>query len=689
VMVSRTRLSTNGHNGRGLYAGLMDPLTANIVANQSEQITLLNREVFRRFFDPRRNIDDECGYPDMETGIGTTLIDPDYYRRLYDREPIACRVVQCLPKESWQVTPLVYEDEDPDKITPFEEGWDGLSKTLRGAQSWYQDEEGSPVWEHLRRADILSGLGHYGVLLIGIDDGLAFDQPAEGVSALRPTGNAIVDKLRASKPGPEITTNRKGEPFVDMNPDEAWLAVNGITNPNRPRRKRRKEEDDQGTSVADVEEPTLNTFSRSTNYPASVSDSSPTDNLFKTSAADLGSDFSDQLGMQGTDAQYTGVQFGPSEYPSEKPAGQERKLIYLRAFDESLVQVVQYEANARNPRFGMPVIYRITLNDPREQHSGIGLPLATVRVHWSRVIHLADNLGSSEIFGVPRMRPVLNPLLDIRKVRGGAAEGYWKACITGISLETHPELGGDVNIPKQNLQDMIENYQNGLQRFLVLSGMSAKTMAPTVVDPTPHINIQIEAICIQLGIPVRVFKGSERGELASSQDDSSWNDRLRERQRGYITPRIIVPFVDRLISMGVLPEPEGYSVEWPDLDSLSDKDRAGIFLQRQQAFAAYVSGNVETVLPVKDMLTREAGFDEEEADAITDAAKDAEDTMTMPPPGELGHPATPKPPPAPPIIAPGGMPKPGQPAQKPGAPPPGGAKAPPPAPKPGAKPKLE
>ena len=38
------------------------------------------------------------------------------------------------------------------------------------------------------------------------------------------------------------------------------------------------------------------------------------------------------------------------------------------------------------------------------------------------------NLTSSEIFGVPRMQSVLNAILDIRKIRGAAGEGYWRSC---------------------------------------------------------------------------------------------------------------------------------------------------------------------------------------------------------------------------------------------------------------------
>jgi len=198
---------------------------------------------------------------------------------------------------------------------------------------------------------------------------------------------------------------------------------------------------------------------------------------------------------------------------------------------------------------------------------------------------------------------------------------YWRGAFPGLVIETHPQLGRNFRIDEDKLRDRMENYSNGLQRYLTLLGMSAKSLAPQVSDPTSQINVQIEAICIQLGIPKRVFLGSERGELASSQDDQAWNDRLKFRQNNYITPRIIVPFIDRQISVGVLPiPPKGYHVKWPDLTSQSDQDRATVLVQKAQAYATYVSGQVESIIPPHEWMTKFDNLTEEEATAILEGA---------------------------------------------------------------------
>src|SRR5919106_6866879 len=97
-------------------------LSGEIVANA---VMTWRTEVSQRLADPRRNIARECGHPD-------TFV-PEQYQDLYDRDPIAARVVQIYPRECWQLQPLVYEDEDEKALTPFEADWNALSHSLGGS----------------------------------------------------------------------------------------------------------------------------------------------------------------------------------------------------------------------------------------------------------------------------------------------------------------------------------------------------------------------------------------------------------------------------------------------------------------------------------------------------------------------------------------------------------------------------
>jgi hypothetical protein len=471
-------MSDNGDSGR-FGGGSVETIVANALLSRMEMI--------RSALDPRRDLNSECGYP--------PYIDAQMYQEMYDREPIAARVVEVLAEESWQVQPVVYEDEDEEVTTEFEDGLKTLGRQLQGEYSYFQDDIGSPIWSALSTADKLSGIGQFGIVLLGLDDGKDLSEPAEFIASPR--------------------------------------GVNGQVANRRPA-------------------------------------------------------------------------------PKKRP-----KLLFLRVFPESLVQVSRFEQDFASPRWGQPLEYNITFSNPSGQWTQQGVPTMSSLVHWSRVVHISDY----EVYSIPRMQQVFNRLLDTRKLYGGSAEMYWKGAFAGFALTTHPQLGNDVNIDPGKLRDMMEAYMNGLQRYLTLMGMSAQSLAPQVVDPGSQIAVQLEAICIKLGCPIRIFKGSERGELASGQDDVAWNDRLKKRQNSYITPRVICPFIDRVIALGVLAQPEGYSVWWPDLTSRSEQEIAQTSLTRTSAIGQYVSGTLDVQMTPLDFWTKIMKFPKEEAAAIVDGAE--------------------------------------------------------------------
>lgn len=481
--------ASNGQQGDRKYTinQALDLITGQLLENASYSQVSRSR-LASVFTDPRRNIDDECGYRRTEE------LSIEDYRKFYDREPVATRVVEIMPRECWKVQPTVYESEDGDTVTEFEEAWDALGQSLSGA-GFFRSEAGSPVWDYLMRADILSGIGHYGGLLLGIDDGKPLSEPADGM-------------------------DETGQPV--------------------------------GKSV------------------------------------------------------------------------KERRLLYLRPLDESSLKVTAWEADEANPRFNKPREYSVTT--ARQFSSGEQMvspsEMQTLRVHWSRVVHLADG---GDTFAVPRMRPVFNRLYDIYKVCGSSGEMYYKGAFPGWSLEMLPELilaGHIKDIDTSAVKDQIENWQNGLQRVLFNKGLTMKNLGQQVSDPTSAVTLYIKMICIQLGIPERIFLGSERGELASSQDKTTWNDRVMGRQQGYLTPRVIVPFVDRLILVGVLPRPSEYYVSWPDLGAMTAVEKAGIAVQRMDAMTKYLQGGVGDagIMQPMDLLTRELGYEDEEARAILEGA---------------------------------------------------------------------
>jgi hypothetical protein len=425
--------------------------------------SLTRSSVLANLFDTRRDIDDECGYPKE--------ISTEQYRKLFDREGIATRCVITMPEESWAMEPEIHETEDQNE-TEFEKAWKELKNEYH-------------LFHYLQRIDKLSGIGRYGILILGVNDGKDLSQPIEGI-------------------------NEKGE------------------------------------------------------------------------------------------------KVGNPAYA----------LIYLRPLDESVVNIKTKETDMTNPRYGYPTMYEVTFESYTDQSGALN----TKQVHWSRVIHVADNRLTSEILGVPRLQPVYNRVYDIRKILSGSGEMFWKGAFPGYTFEVNPDVS-DAELDTTTLREEFEAYSNGLQRYLALAGVSAKSLAPQVADPTGHVNNQLKAIAITMSIPNRILYGSEEAKLASTQDAKTWNKRVAKRQEEYVSPLLIRPFIDRLITLGILPKPTEYSINWPDLNAPTDEDKAKIAEIKTKALAQYIKGSVDQLIPPGEFLSMIMKMDTEEVEAIIKAAE--------------------------------------------------------------------
>ena len=412
----------------------------------TNETSLLRRSILSNIFDSRRDIDDECGYPKS--------ISASQYRYLYDREGLGTRVVNIYPEECWAVDPQIV-DGPQDKTSSFEKALEDLN-------------EEHHIWSQLEKADEMSGIGRFGCLFLGVDDGLRFEQPV---------------------------------------------------------------------------------------------------------------------------------------------ASGKRKLLYLRVFDESSLSIKSVEKDKRSKRYGKPTMYTVKFDgDDVVEHTN---------VHWTRMIHLADNRKDSENFGVPRMQVVFNRIYDIRKVLSGSGEMFWKGAFPGYAFEVDPELG-DVELDEDSLKEQVQDYFDGLQRYMSLTGMSVKSLQPQVADPSKHIESQIKVLAMVLGIPWRIFQGTEEARLASSQDVKVWNKRLARRQNKYLSPFLVRPFLERMMEFEILPKVQKYEIKWPDLNAQTDHDKAEVAKSWTEALAKYVAGQVEQIIPPREFFTMVMGFTKDQADRIVE-----------------------------------------------------------------------
>lgn len=258
----------------------------------------------------------------------------------------------------------------------------------------------------------------------------------------------------------------------------------------------------------------------------------------------------------------------PGELNEPITAGSVGQIGYMQTFSESDVTIKEYELDAQNPRFGQPVIYSIKRLDAKNPH--IGKP-----VHWTRLIHVADGLLDNEVTAPPRLEAIWNYLDDLDKVVGGGSEAFWLRANQGMQIDVDPELELETE-DEDKLKDEADEYANGVRRIMRTRGVKVTTLGSDVADFSPQASSIINLIAGTVEIPQRILTGSERGELASTQDRSNWHDRVSDRRSEYAEPYIVRMLVDRCIEYGYLPTPTEYEVRWPQIQYLTDIERADV-----------------------------------------------------------------------------------------------------------------
>lgn len=287
-------------------------------------------------------------------------------------------------------------------------------------------------------------------------------------------------------------------------------------------------------------------------------------------------------------------------------------LKYVYPYHQTNARIEEYDTDPKSERYGMPAIYKIRVSDGKWRDDTDDL-----EVHYTRILHVAEHLLENELFGLPRLKVVWNRLEDLAKAVGGSAEMFWRGARPGYAakMDNDVEIG---DTDKQEFQQQLSEYEHDLRRWLRLQGVDIQALTPQVADPSSHVDVQISMIAAASGIPKRLLIGSERGELSSQQDESNWYQSIQDRREQYAENMILRPLVDRLISYGVLPQPEDedYNVQWPDLFSLSESEKAQTANNQATAIKSYMSApGANTVVPERLFLSKVLGWPDEDVEA--------------------------------------------------------------------------
>jgi len=459
--------------GKGLV--MSDRVKFKRIINDEMTIAgLTSRLMFARSgldFLTRRDLESQCHFI-----LKPTVND---YKRYFDFDGATTRAISVFSDECWAEPPEVYQTEES-----YSTAWERRFEDLNERHS---------LFSYFHKVDVKSGIGHYGGLLIGLDDG---KDPSEPVSTIDP--------------------------------------LNGIP------------------------------------------------------------------------------------YPDVK---KEHDILYLRALDETELKILKLNTDPTSRRFGMPELYRVQFYNPMDVNYTV---INYLNVHWTRIVHIpSDSVGgvAAEIYANPRVQNVFQYLQSARKVIHSSAEMFYKGAFPGYALKTIPDPTGmtSVALDKESISAEMYAYQNDLKRYVALQDMEIEPLTPQIEIATAHLEDQLKMVATVLGVPYRIYMGSESGHLASSQDKTTWNGRVSGRQKNRCNPVILRPTLQRFQDLNVLPRVKKFYSAWNDLNNLTDMDKADIALKQSQAMMAYIKGGCDVLLPPLEYLTTVLGLTLPVAQAVEKA----------------------------------------------------------------------
>lgn len=307
---------------------------------------------------------------------------------------------------------------------------------------------------------------------------------------------------------------------------------------------------------------------------------------------------------------------GDLETPLEKLNSVD-DILYLQPYAEDDAEVIAIETDSEKVNCGLPTLYSIKQITLRGQ-------VNIIKVHASRVLHIAEGLLKNKVIGTPALQAVYNRIIDMEKVQGGSSEIYWYNARGVVNLNMKGQ--GDITEEEEKkIKEHTEKFWDGLDRTLRTQDVDVKPIQLNHSSPKDTDAILWNAVACGSGYPKRYLQGTEQGQLAGSQDENNWLRRIAERRDIFCERMVLRPFIAKLVQLGALPKVDKYNIDWKPLSSLSETDASEVAVKKSKALTDYVNSNgAELVVPEKQFVEEILNIEYKE-EAIKKAKKEEDD----------------------------------------------------------------
>ena len=238
--------------------------------------------------------------------------------------------------------------------------------------------------------------------------------------------------------------------------------------------------------------------------------------------------------------------------------------------------VSSWDMNETSETYGHPTMYQFN-------EAAVGNDATKTRafeLHPDRVIIWSED-GTVHPDSI--LEAGYNDFLDLAKISGAGGEGFWKNAKRGLTFEIDKEtqvqamadmMGVQIAEVADKLGDAAEDFNRGFDSSLLLQGMKVNTVAVTMPSPEHFHSISLMGAAASIPIPAKVWVGSQTGERASTQDETTWAKTNMARRTGTAIPTLHT-FIQRMERFGIMPERD-WHIHWSDLTENSQSEKADL-----------------------------------------------------------------------------------------------------------------
>jgi phage-related protein (TIGR01555 family) len=239
------------------------------------------------------------------------------------------------------------------------------------------------------------------------------------------------------------------------------------------------------------------------------------------------------------------------------------------------VQSADEDKNPKSTRFGLPEFYTLYQGNQ------------SVRVHYSRVIHLATRLLDHPYRGLSVLEPVYDDLTILRNIRWGLGQtivryggGFPDILLKGKDADKIDDFILSKQMETVNARTYFVHSENQELEFKGVGGVT--------LDPEKYYVPIMESIRAGSGIPLAILRGAQAEALTGSEVNEREYFKIVSDAQSRYEPGVR-KLINMLIECGQIRwfynVPKKYRISWGGGFEVNEKDRAATQLSIAQTMS--------------------------------------------------------------------------------------------------------